>query len=146
LTIEGSSRSRTGLARGSGAPLRVDIAGAADIVAARERGRALAAALGFNGGDLTVIATVISELARNIVEYATRGTIVIEPVHGGPRPGMGIEARDEGPGIADLARALGGGSTMTGLGLAGVRRMVDEFDVSSQPGRGTTVTVRKWLP
>ena len=129
-------------------PQCVDIACSADIVTARERGRALAGSLGFGGSDLTIVATVISELARNIIEYATAGTIVLEPIERNGRPGLGIQARDEGPGIADIARALSAGASTgssLGLGLSGVRRMVDEFEVASQPGRGTTVTVRKWL-
>ena len=130
-------------------PERVDIACAADIVTARERGRALAGALGFSGSDLTIVATVISELARNIIEYANMGEIVLEAVQRNGRPGVGIQAVDQGPGIEDITRALSVGSPSgsgLGLGLSGVRRMVDEFEVASQPGRGTTVTVRKWLP
>ena len=127
----------------------MDIASAADIVTARERGRALAGSLGFSGSDLTVIATIISELARNIIEYAASGTIVLAPVDRSGRRGMAIEARDEGPGIEDLESAISGGcasGSAPGLGLSGVRRMVDEFEVASQPGQGTTVKVRKWLP
>jgi serine/threonine-protein kinase RsbT len=149
LTIEDATRSRIGPADTRGMPLHIEIGSAADIVTARERGRALAGSLGFSGSDLTVIATVISELARNIIEYATTGTIVLEPVDRNGRPGMGIEARDQGPGIEDIARALSASCPSEagmGLGLSGVRRMVDEFEVASRPGEGTTVTVRKWLP
>jgi serine/threonine-protein kinase RsbT len=149
LTIEDATRSRIGPTEATRMPQRVEIACAADIVTARERGRALGGSLGFSGSDLTVIATVISELARNIIEYATTGTIVLQPVERNGRPGLGIEARDEGPGIDDIARALSAGcptGSGLGLGLSGVRRMVDEFEVASQPGQGTTVTVRKWLP
>ena len=111
--------------------------------------RALAGGLGFGGSDLTVVATVISELARNIIEYATTGTIMLETIERNGRSGLGIQAVDQGPGIDDIARALSASSPTAsglGLGLSGVRRMVDEFEVASQPGRGTTVTVRKWLP
>lgn len=149
MTIEDATRSRIGPADAIRAPQRVEIASAADIVTARERGRAMASALGFSGSDLTVFATVISELARNIIEYAITGTIALEPVDRNGRPGMAVQARDEGPGIEDIARALSAGQPTgsgLGLGLSGVRRMVDEFEVASQPGRGTTVTVRKWLP
>ena len=139
LTNEDATRSRIGPADAGRAPQRVEIACAADIVTARERGRALAGALGFGGSDLTIVATVISELARNIVEYAKMGVIVLEPVDRQGRPGLGIQAVDQGPGIEDVAGSLG-------LGLSGVRRMVDEFEVASQVGSGTTVTVRKWLP
>jgi serine/threonine-protein kinase RsbT len=127
----------------------VSIANADDIVTARERGRALAAQVGFSGSDLTVIATAICELARNIIDYATSGAIELEPVERSGRAGIMIVARDRGPGIADLQRALAAGYASgpgMGLGLPGVRRIMDEFEVASLPGAGTTVTVRKWLP
>lgn len=125
----------------------VAIASAADIVMARLQGRALAARVGFSFGDQTVIATAISELARNILEYARAGTIVMSQAQLANRVGVMIVARDEGPGIADLAQALEGGhSTGRGLGfgLPGVRRLMDEFDIVSEAGCGTTVTVKKW--
>jgi serine/threonine-protein kinase RsbT len=127
----------------------VGIASAADIVTARERGRSMAAALGFSSSDRTVIATAICELARNIIEYATSGDVLMARVERNGRAGMMVVARDQGPGIADLARALSAGYSSgqgLGMGLPGVRRLMDEFEVSSQPGTGTTVTVRKWLP
>jgi serine/threonine-protein kinase RsbT len=127
----------------------VSISSSADIVTARQRGRALAAALGFSGSDLTVIATAISELARNIIEYATTGEIVLSQEDSEGRPGIVIVARDEGPGIPDLSRALSAGYSTgpgLGLGLPGVRRLMDDFVITSDAGRGTTVSVRKWLP
>jgi serine/threonine-protein kinase RsbT len=127
----------------------VAISSSADIVTARQRGRALAAALGFSGSDLTVIATAISELARNIIEYATTGEIVLSQEDSDGRPGIVIVARDEGPGIPDLSRALSAGYSTgpgLGLGLPGVRRLMDDFVITSDAGRGTTVSVRKWLP
>jgi serine/threonine-protein kinase RsbT len=127
----------------------VPIRSSGDIVTARQRGRALAVGLGFTGGDVTLIVTAISELARNILEYATTGEIVLGEDRRNDRPGLVIVARDEGPGISDIAVALSAGySTGSGLGLGlpGVRRLMDEFDISSRPGHGTTVTVRKWLP
>ncbi len=127
----------------------VPISSSADIVTARQRGRALAAALGFAGSDLTVIATAISELARNIIEYAATGEIVLSQDDADGRPGIVIVARDEGPGIPDLSRALSAGYSTglgLGLGLPGVRRLMDDFEITSDPGRGTTVSVRKWLP
>jgi serine/threonine-protein kinase RsbT len=127
----------------------VTISSSADIVIARQEGRALAAALGFSGSDLTVIATAISELARNIIEYATTGEIVLSPDDANGRPGIMIVARDEGPGIPDVGRALTAGYSTgmgLGLGLPGVRRLMDEFEITSNAGRGTTVAVRKWLP
>jgi len=127
----------------------VPISSSADIVTARQRGRALAAALGFSGSDLTVIATAISELARNIIEYATTGEIVLGQENADGRPGIVIVARDEGPGIPDVSRAMSAGYSTglgLGLGLPGVRRLMDDFEISSDAGHGTTVSVRKWLP
>lgn len=127
----------------------VPISSSADIVTARQRGRALAAALGFAGSDLTVIATAISELARNIIEYAATGEIVLSQDDADGRPGIVIVARDEGPGIPDVSRALSAGFSTgpgLGLGLPGVRRLMDDFQITSESGRGTTVSVRKWLP
>jgi len=127
----------------------VPISSSADIVTARQRGRALAAALGFAGSDLTLIATAISELARNIIEYATTGEIVLSHEDADGRPGIVIVARDEGPGIPDVSRALSAGYSTgpgLGLGLPGVRRLMDDFEITSSVGRGTTVAVRKWLP
>jgi serine/threonine-protein kinase RsbT len=127
----------------------VVIASAADIVTARQRGREMAAQIGFNGSDLTVIATAISELARNIVEYAGDGEITLAPAQKGTRVGIQIVARDLGPGIPDLAKALQDGYTTgkgLGLGLPGVRRLMDDFEIASVVSDGTTVTVRKWLP
>jgi serine/threonine-protein kinase RsbT len=127
----------------------VGIASAADIVTARERGRSLATTLGFSSSDRTVIATAICELARNIIDYARSGDMVMAHVERNGRPGIMVVARDQGPGIADLQRALSAGYSSgqgLGMGLPGVRRLMDEFEVSSHPGEGTTVTVRKWLP
>jgi len=118
-------------------------------VAARQVGRELARELGFSAMEATLIATAISELARNIVLYAKCGTISIEAARDGNRPGVVITARDDGPGIPDVRRALIGGYTTSGglgLGLSGVNRIMDGMDVDSQLGRGTTVTIRKWLP
>jgi serine/threonine-protein kinase RsbT len=127
----------------------IPIATSADIVIARQLGRALAASLGFTGSDLTVIATAISELARNIIEYATTGAIVMTVSEKSGRLGITIVARDTGPGIADVTKALTAGySTGQGLGvgLPGVRRLMDEFEIASRSGEGTSVTVRKWVP
>ena len=118
-----------------------------DIVAARQRGRALATELGFSTGDATLIATAISELARNIVSYARKGDITLKIVHASSRQGVLIIASDSGPGIRDIPQALRDGfstSGSLGLGLPGVRRLMDEFEITSKPGRGTIVTVKKW--
>lgn len=117
------------------------------IVLARQKGRELAAELGFGPTDQALIATAISELARNIVSYAKKGEIQISSVHQGEKVGIGVVARDQGPGIPNLALAPQDGfstSGSLGLGLPGVRRLMDDFDISSSPGAGTTVTGRKW--
>jgi serine/threonine-protein kinase RsbT len=118
-----------------------------DIVVARQKGRAMAIELGFSSGDATFIATAISELARNIVSYAHKGQITLKGVQGSSRVGILVIASDEGPGILDIRQALRDGfstSGSLGLGLPGVRRLMDEFEINSQPSMGTTVTVKKW--
>ena len=123
------------------------IASDADVVAARQRGRALAAHVGFSQGDQTVIAAAISELARNILQYAKVGEVVLEAIHQSERVGLRIIARDRGPGIRDIQRAMTDGFSTSGglgLGLPGARRLMDEFEVSSTIGEGTTITMRKW--
>jgi serine/threonine-protein kinase RsbT len=118
-----------------------------DIVLARQKGRALATELGFSVGNATLIATAISELARNIVSYAGNGEIVMSVVRDSDRTGITIVASDSGPGIADLTLALRDGfstSGSLGIGLPGARRLMDEFDINSQPGRGTIIKVTKW--
>ena len=119
----------------------------ADVVTARQQGRGIAARAGFTSTDLTLIATAISEIARNIVKFARRGEIVIRLVDEPGRHGVTVVARDAGPGIADVQAALRDGvSTYRGLGLGlpGARRLMDEFDVVSEVGKGTTVTMAKW--
>lgn len=126
---------------------RVHIETEADIINARQTGREMAGGLGFSGTDLTMIATAISELARNIVEYARSGDISFKPVSHDSRTGVAIVAHDEGPGISDLDQALRDGYSTgagLGLGLPGVRRLMDEFEIASEIGHGTTVTVTKW--
>ena len=118
-----------------------------DIVTARQKGRALAIELGFSTGDATLIATSISELARNIVSYARRGEIILKAIQGSSRQGISIIASDSGPGIRDIRQAMRDGfstSGSLGLGLPGVRRLMDDFEIACEPGRGTIVTVKKW--
>jgi len=118
-----------------------------DLVRAREQGRVLAGELGFTQSDLTLVATAISELARNIVRYARRGEIVLRRAEDGGVPGIVIIARDEGPGIPDVNRAMEPGYSTAGglgLGLPGVRRIMDKFEIVSEVGHGTVVTVTKW--
>jgi len=127
--------------------LLVPIAADVDVVSARQKGRELAAEAGFSSGDQTVIAAAISEIARNILMYAKRGEIVLRVVMNGDLDGVVIVARDQGPGIPDVARALQDGYSTSGglgLGLPGARRLMDDFDVVSTPGKGTTVTMKKW--
>ena len=127
---------------------RVGISSAADIVTARQKGRTLATELGFNGSDLTLIATAISEVARNIVTHAKSGIIILAPTNGGGKHGISIVARDEGPGIRDVNRAMQYGySTGKGLGvgLPGAKWLMDEFEIESKVGNGTKVTMKKWL-
>lgn len=118
-----------------------------DIVAARERGRALARVIGFSSVDQAYVATAISELSRNMLAYADGGEIRMRIVDNGRARGVTIVASDAGPGIADLDTALADGFSTSGglgLGLPGVRRLMDRFDIESDLGRGTTVSVTKW--
>jgi serine/threonine-protein kinase RsbT len=118
-----------------------------DILAARQQGREVAERVGFTGSDLALIATAISEVARNIVVHAGGGAIMISELSDG-RAGIEIVARDDGPGILDVELAMQDGySTVDslGLGLPGARRLMDEFTIESQEGHGTTVVMRKWI-
>ena len=125
---------------------RIPIHGDPDIVKARKAARELASRVGFSPTDLTVISTAVSEIARNIVRFAGNGELVIELLET-PHAGVRVVARDTGPGIPDVQRALADGySTYKGLGLGlpGARRLMDEFSVISEVDRGTTVTMTKW--
>jgi serine/threonine-protein kinase RsbT len=118
-----------------------------DIVAARQKGRELATELGFVSTDSTLLATAISELARNIVRYAKCGEIFIAPVQVGDRVGITVVARDKGQGIANISLAMQDGFSTSGglgLGLPGVKRLMDEFHLVSDANTGTTVTIKKW--
>ena len=123
------------------------IATDSDVVQARQRARVLAGEAGFSVGDQTVIAAAISEIARNILMYARRGTVTLSVERNGDRDGLIVVAQDQGPGITDIPRAMQDGFSTSGglgLGLPGARRLMDEFEVESAPGRGTTVTMKKW--
>jgi serine/threonine-protein kinase RsbT len=127
--------------------LRVAIASDSDVVAARREARALASELNFTSTDITLLATAISEIARNITTYAGEGEIVLSVVQDDDRAGIRVVARDEGPGIRDVERAMEDGYSTgsgMGLGLPGARRLTDEFSIDSRPGRGTTVVMVKW--
>ena len=127
--------------------VRISISSDVDIVKARQAGRTVAEDVGFVFTELALIATAISELARNIVRYARSGEIVIRPITNSTRRGIQIVAQDSGPGIRDVEQALQIGFSTAGglgLGLPGVRRLMDEFDIQSKLGQGTTVCITKW--
>jgi len=127
---------------------RVPITRDADVVLARQRGRDLALRTGFSATDQTVVATAISEIARNIVKFAERGEVVVSTMSQDGLRGLRVVVRDVGPGIEDLDEAMRDGySTYQGLGLGlpGAKRLMDRFDLESVRGEGTTVTMEKWL-
>jgi serine/threonine-protein kinase RsbT len=127
--------------------VRVRIDGDADLVTARAEARAMAQRLGFPRPDPTLIATAISEIARNIVMHAGQGEIVLEPFEDANRYGIVVTAVDQGPGIRDVDAALRddvSGRGGLGLGLPGARRLMDDFELESDPETGTTVRMRKW--
>lgn len=128
--------------------VRITIQTDTDIVMVRRQARLLAKELGFSASDLTMIATAISELARNIVVYARQGEIILNSINHGKHRGLVIIARDSGPGIADIERAMQDGYSTgngLGLGLPGTKRLMDEFEISSGIGHGTTIKVTKWV-
>jgi serine/threonine-protein kinase RsbT len=128
---------------------RITIRSDDDVVAARREAREPAASLGFEPTDLTLLATAISEVARNITAYAGEGEIVVSVRNNGGRLGIRVVARDAGPGIDDVDLALRDGYSTgdgLGLGLPGARRLVDEFAIDTAPGRGTVVSMVKWGP
>jgi len=119
----------------------------ADIVAVRQQARELAKELHFDQFAVAALTTAASELSRNVWVHAQRGVARIRILRNGNRVGVELEFVDHGPGIADVNRVLAGGfstSRSLGLGLSGTKRLVDEFDIDSQPGRGTTIVIRKW--
>ena len=127
--------------------VRVAVEADPDIVTARQRGRDIALQAGFSATEATLIAAAVSEIARNIVRFARRGDVTVTLVADGDVAGVMVVARDAGPGIADLDRAVEAGYTTyggRGLGLPGSRRLMDQFAIASEPGRGTTVTMTKW--
>ncbi|MCT7661463.1 ATP-binding protein [Mycobacterium deserti] len=127
----------------------VDIDDPDDIVAARQAGHALARQLGFSLTDVTMIATAISEIARNITSYAGRGEIRVGVQYRDGKQALVVRAEDDGPGIVDVERALEDGYSTgrgLGLGLPGARRLMDRLHVESEPGKGTTVEMWKWIP
>lgn len=126
---------------------RLSISNEVDLVKARQEVRVQAQALGFSLVDQTRITTAVSELIRNMIKYAGGGTMEIEAVRDGVRIGLRIMCVDKGPGIPDVEMAMKEGySTSNGLGygLPGTKRLVDEFDIRSEVGKGTRVTISKW--
>lgn len=119
----------------------------AGVMDARQKGRELAMTIGISGSDLTLLATAISEIARNIVQYAGRGEIEFRYVVRGGKRGLLIIARDRGPGIPDVAQAMQDGFSTSkgmGLGLPGAKRLMDDFKITSEVGKGTTISMVKW--
>jgi serine/threonine-protein kinase RsbT len=126
--------------------VRVGINSDADLVTARAEGRAMAQRLGFPRPDPTLIATAISEITRNIVVHAGSGEIILKPYEHDHRSGLVVIATDNGPGIRDVEAALKedySGRGGLGLGLPGARRLMDDFEITSD-ANGTTVTMKKW--
>ena len=127
----------------------VNIQNSDDIVAARKAGHQLALDLGFSLTDVTMIATAISEIARNITSYAGRGVVRVTVADRDGRKALVVRAEDYGPGIADIDRAMEDGYSTgrgLGLGLPGARRLMDRLIVDSKLGRGTVVEMWKWVP
>jgi serine/threonine-protein kinase RsbT len=126
---------------------RMAISSEEDIVLVRRRARALAQERGFDAFAIAAISTAASELARNTWTHGKGGHATLEVLLDGGRAGLRMQFDDAGPGISDLDRALAGGYSTArslGLGLSGSRRLVDEFQIESRPGEGTTVRVTKW--
>lgn len=124
--------------------INVDI----DIVTARQEGRSLAAQLGFSSSEQVLIATAISEAARNILQYAGHGSIAISRLEEKNRKGILIIAQDSGPGIPDIEQALVDGyssSGSLGLGLPGMKRLMSELEIISEVDKGTTLIMKRWV-
>ena len=127
--------------------VRVAIRTDADVVTARQEARTMGTGLGFSSTDLTLLATAISEIARNITTYAGEGEVALRVLNDGGRTGIEVVASDDGPGIENVELAMQDGYTTgngLGLGLPGTRRLVDEFELETAPGGGTKVRLVKW--
>lgn len=128
--------------------VHVRIRSSADIVTARQQARALALRAGFSNSNLTIIATAITEVARNIVEYAKEGEVTMALINDAHKKGVEIVAADRGPGIADVSTVMRDGYSTgkgLGIGLPGARRLMDEFEIASEIDKGTTVRMKKWM-
>lgn len=118
-----------------------------DVVRVRQAVRAQAIALGFSLVNQTKIITAASEIARNCIDYGGGGALTLDALTASGRKGLRLQFTDQGPGIADINKALEDGFTTgggMGLGLSGAKRLADEFDIQSAPGKGTTVTLIRW--
>lgn len=127
--------------------VRVRLDSDADLIVARRHGRELAIRAGFDPTDVVLVVTAISELARNVLLYAGHGEIGLTLIDDAGKRGIVVTAVDQGPGIPDVAQALEDGYSTSGglgLGLPGVKRIMDELDIVSRVGRGTTVVAKKW--
>jgi len=127
---------------------QLSISSQADILLARQMGRTLAGELGFDGSDLTRIATAISEIARNIVDHAQAGTMTLSPINHNSSRGIMIVARDDGPGIRNVPQAMQYGYSSRnglGVGLPGAKWLMDDFQIRSKVDEGTVVTMKKWV-
>jgi serine/threonine-protein kinase RsbT len=132
-----------------GAPsTTIYLQGESDVTAALIAAGDAAVRAGFDERGKKGIMTVVAELARNVLKYATRGRVILTPLGGVGGRGIEIEVIDRGPGIADVDKAMtdhfSTGKTL-GLGLPGAKRLMDEFSITSTPGHGTRVLARKWL-
>lgn len=127
----------------------IGIKGSEDIILARQIAREMAKELGFGLADQTRITTAVSELSRNIYQYAGAGRVVIRALSESAKKGMEVVAEDKGPGIPDIEMAMQDGYSTRkgslGQGLPGTKRLMDGFEIKSEKGKGTTVTIRKWL-
>jgi serine/threonine-protein kinase RsbT len=128
--------------------IRLEIRSTIDIVTARQQGRELAMELGFPASEITLIAAAISEIARNILDHAKRGEVIFNVITKGNNRCLQVVAQDEGPGIPDVARAMQYGYSSRGglgVGLPGAKWLMDDFEIESVIGKGTKITMRKWL-
>ena len=127
--------------------VRVAIRTDADVVTARQEARAMGTSLGFTSTDLTLLATAISEVARNVTAYAGEGEVALQVVRDRGREGIEVVCSDAGPGIANVELAMQDGYTTgngLGLGLPGTRRLVDVFELETASGEGTRIRLVKW--
>lgn len=128
--------------------VQIPIATDLDIVISRQKGREIAKKLGFGSIDQALIVTAISELTRNILTYAKKGLLIIQIIEERGCLGILVISSDDGPGIENIELALQDGYSTTnslGLGLPGVRRLMDDFEIQSEFGKGTTITAKKWI-